>query len=190
MPYALNEAADVLLAVWTSAAANGTDPGAAVTKAIAKTASAATQVHTHLQELARTLAAALQRTAKALGSNDAPPEEELLHAVHEMPRFDPPPVSGNFDRPWIRHPRTLARKRIHGNLRLVLEEPLSKAFNTHARLVENWARGALAELQLRFDASADGYRAQMSRLMSRGALATEERQAILDDLARLAVSFR
>ena len=190
MPYALNEAADVLLAVWTSAAANGTDPGAAVAKAIAKTASAATQVHTHLQELARTLAAALQRTANALGSNDAPPEEELLHAVHEMPRFDLPPVSGNFDRPWIRHPRTLARKRIHGNLRLVLEEPLSKAFNTHARLVENWARGALAELQLRFDASADAYRAQMSRLMSRGALATEERQAILDDLARLAVSFR
>jgi GTP-binding protein EngB required for normal cell division len=176
MPQALSEAADALLEVWSSAAA---------TNAIAKTASSATEVYTHLQELARALATALQRTAKALGSNDAPPQEELLHAVHEMPRFDLPPMNQDFDRPWIRFPRTLARKRIHRMLRRVLEEPLSQAFTTHGRLVENWARRTLAELQLRFDSAADGYRAQVARLMSRGALPTQERQAILDDLARL-----
>jgi hypothetical protein len=43
----------------------------------------------------------------------------------------------------------------------------------------------LAELQLRFDAAADAYRAQAARLMSGGPVATGERQAILDDLARL-----
>jgi GTP-binding protein EngB required for normal cell division len=175
-PQALRQAADALLEMWSSAA---------VTNAIAKTAASATQVYTHLQELARTLAAALQRAAKALGSNDAPPEEELLRAVHEMPRFDPPPVSANFDRPWIRYPRTLARKRIYGKLRLLLEEPLSQAFTTHGRLVENWARGALAELQLRFDSSADAYRAQVARLLSQGSVATGEREAILEDLTRL-----
>ncbi len=175
-PQALRQAADALLEMWSSAA---------VTNAIAKTAASATQVYTHLQELARTLAAALQRAAKALGSNDAPPEEELLRAVHEMPRFDPPPVSANFDRPWIRYPRTLTRKRIYGKLRLLLEEPLSQAFTTHGRLVENWARGALAELQLRFDSSADAYRAQVARLLSQGSVATGEREAILEDLTRL-----
>ena len=185
MPHALNEAADALLQAWTSAAVNGTDPGAAVTTAIAKTAFAATHVHTHLQELARALATALQRTAKALGSNDAPPEEELLHAIHEMPRFDFPPVHENFDRPWILYPKMLGRRRIHSKLRLLLAEPLLQAFTTHGRLVENWARGALAELQLRFDASADAYRAQLARLLSRGAVAPREQQAILDDLARL-----
>lgn len=131
------------------------------------------------------LAAALQRTAQALGSNDAPPEEEILRAVREMPRFDLPSLSGSFDRPWIRHPKALARKQIHGKLRLALGDPLSKAFTTHGRLVENWVRAALAELQLRFDSSADAYRAQLARLMSRGAVATEEQPAILDDLARL-----
>jgi len=175
-PQALNEAAEALLEVWSSAA---------VTNAIAKTAASATQVYTHLQELARTLAAALQRAAKALGSNDAPPEEELLRAIHEMPRFDPPPVSANFDRPWLRYPRMLARKRIYGKLRLLLEEPLSQAFTTHGRLVENWARGALAELQLRFDCSADAYRAQVARLLSQGSVATGEREAIIEDLTRL-----
>jgi len=175
-PQALNQAADALLEMWSSAA---------VTNAIAKTASVATQVYAHLQELARKLAAALHRAAKTLGSNDAPPERDLLDAVREMPRFDPPPVSANFDRPWIRYPRALARKRIHAKLRLLLEEPLSQAFTTHGRLVESWARGALAELQLRFDSSADAYRAQVARLLSRGSLAPLEQQAILDDLARL-----
>jgi predicted GTPase len=175
-PYALNQAADALMEEWARAA---------VTTAIAQAASTATQVYTYLQELARALAAALQRTAKALGRDDAPPEEELLRAVHEMPRFDLPPLSENLDRPWIRYPRALARKRIYRKLQLALEEPLSQAFATHARVVENWVRGALAELQLRFDSSADAYRAQITRWISRGAVATEERQAILDDLARL-----
>ena len=48
-PQALNEAAEALLEAWSSAA---------VTNAIAKTAASATQVYAHLQEVARTLAAA------------------------------------------------------------------------------------------------------------------------------------
>jgi GTP-binding protein EngB required for normal cell division len=175
-PHALNEAANALLEAWDSAA---------VTQAIARTASAAIEVYTHLQETARALAAALQRAAKALGSDDAPPEDELLNAIRGMPRFDFPAATGNFDRPWIRYPRMLVRRRIDGMLRHALEEPLAQAFNTHGRLVENWACGALAELHLRFDASADAYRAQIARLMSRGPVAPEEQQAILDDLARL-----
>jgi hypothetical protein len=62
----LYEAANALLTVWTGAAANGTEPGAAVAAAFAKTAGTATRVHTHLTEIARSLAGALQRTAAAL----------------------------------------------------------------------------------------------------------------------------
>lgn len=175
-PHALDAAADALEPAWNEAAA---------ANAIARTASAATQVFAHLQEVARLLAAALQRTANALGSRDAPPEEELLSAICEMPRFDPPPMNGNLTRPWIRYPRMLARKRIHARLRLVMAEPLERAFTTHARLVENWVRGSLAELQLRFDAAADSYRAQIARWMSHASMTTEERQAICADLARL-----
>jgi hypothetical protein len=174
--HALAAAADALLEVWSSAA---------VVNAIAQTASSATQVYAHLQDLARALAAALQRTALALGSPDAPPEEELLRAVREMPPFDAPPINGALDRPWIRFPRALARKQIYGKLQLVLEEPLSQAFTTYGRLVENWTRGALAELQLRFDSAADAYRAQMARWISRSAVTTEEQQAIRDDLIRI-----
>jgi len=185
-PYALDGAVNALLEAWAGAGANGADPGAVVATAIAKTAGTAAQVHAYLEDLARSLTAALQRTARALGIQDGPAEEELLRPLREMPRFDPPPITPSFQRPWLLYPRALARRRIYGNLRSVLEQPLSEAFATHGRLLENWARRALAELQLAFDSSADAYRAQLARLISQGGAAAEEQQAMLDDLAHLA----
>jgi len=173
------------LDVWTGAAQNGTQPETAAAAAIAKTAGLATQVHAHLRDLALILTAALQRTAQALGGDDAPAEEELLHPLREMPRFDPPPFDGAFHRPWILRPRALAQSWIHGQLQGALEQPLNEAFATHARLVENWARQALAEIQLRFDSSADAYRAQLARLLAHGTVAPEGQSAIADDLVCL-----
>jgi len=184
-PYALDEATDALLDAWGGGSANGTKSGAIVASAIAKTAGTGVQVHAYLQDLAHCLTAASRRAASALGRQDAPEEEELLRTLREMPRFDPPPTSEGLHRPWLRYPRALARRLIHGELRSALEQPLSEAFATHARLVENWVLRALAELQLVFDSSADAYRAQLARLIGRGAATAEEEQPILDDLRRL-----
>jgi hypothetical protein len=189
-PDALNQATSALLDLWSGVAPIGTEPESAVAAAIAKTAGFTTQVHAHLRDLALILTAALERAAQALGSDDAPAEEELLHPLREMPRFDPPPSGGAFHRPWILYPRALARSRIHGQLQRALEEPLSEAFATHARLVENWARHALAELQLRFDSSADAYRAQLARIMAQGTVAAEGQPAIADDLVCLSQTGR
>ncbi len=183
-PAALDEAATALLAFWTGAAGDGTTPETAVTTAIATTAGLATRAHTHLHDLARNLAAALRRTATALGSNDAPEEEELLQPLREMPRFDPPAISLRLHRPWIRYPQALARSRIRSQLEPVLEQPLSEAFASHGRVVEDWSLRALAELQLAFDSSADAYRAQLARFGAAGSEEPEE-LAILDDLSRL-----
>ena len=184
-PDALHQATSALLEVWTGAALNK-EPETAVAAAIAKTAGRATQVHSYLRDLALILTAALQRTAQALGSDDASAEEEPLRPLREMPRFDPPPLDERFHRPWILRPRGLARSWIHGQLRRALEESLTEAFSAHARLVENWARQALAELQLRFDSSADAYRAQLARLTARGSVATEVQSAIAGYLVCLA----
>jgi GTP-binding protein EngB required for normal cell division len=186
-PRALDEAANALLALWANPAGEAAEPGRVVATAITTTAvSAAQVVHTHLQELAHSLAQALQRASEALDSDDAPAEEELAYPLREMPRFDPPSVRLNLQRPWILRPAALARMRIDRALRSALAQPLSEAFATHGRLVEDWARKALAELQARFDAVADTYRAQLARLIGHGALTADEQQAIVDDLSRLA----
>jgi hypothetical protein len=185
-PHALDEAASALLEAWSGSAPDRVDSGAVVAAAVAKTAGTAAQVHARLQEVALSLTAALQGTAQALGGQEASAAADLLQPLREMPRFDPPPISQCFHRPWLLYPRALARRRIHGILRSALEAPLTEAFATHRRLVENWVRRALAELQLAFDSSADVYRAQLARLMSHGGATAEEQEAMLGDLAHIA----
>jgi len=154
-------------------------------EAIVKTAANAAQAHAHLRDLARSLAACWQRTAAALDANDALAEEVLIHTVHEMPRFDTPTVNGGCGRPRLPLSQTFARKRADAMLRGGIEDPLTQAFATYARLVEGWARLALAELRLQFDSTADAYPAQISRLIAHDAVDSGVRQAILGVLARL-----
>jgi GTP-binding protein EngB required for normal cell division len=183
--WALDAAANALLKAWAGGA-KGVDAGAVVAAAIAETAGTAARVQAYLRGLARTLTLALQTTAATLGRQDAPAEEELLRPLREIPRFDPPPIRLSFRRPWLLRPRALARRWIHGKLRPDLEQPLSTAFSTYRRMVESWARRALAELQLAFDSSAEAYRAQLGRLLGQGAATMEEQQAIRGELALLA----
>jgi hypothetical protein len=183
-PRALDRAADSLLDLWSSGAPGAT-PEKTVQDAAAQTAAAATAVHSHLHELAGTLAQALERAAEALESDDAPSEEELAQPLREMPRFDPPPLGFPIGRPLVRFPKALARRLVLRKLRLRWKPALSAAFATHAKLVENWSRKALSELQTRFDASADVYRAQLSRLAGHGILTDDEKRAIQEDLALL-----
>jgi len=185
-PRALASAAEELAALWTAGAADSASARTAVEAAVARTAASGTQVHSYLQELARELAAALARAAAALATNDAPAEQELLDPLREMPRFDPPPVRLTLSRPWLLTPRAFATQRIHRKLRRELGGALEEAFNTYGQLVESWSRKALAELQSRFDSSADAYRAQLARYVSHGVVQAEERRAIEADLALLA----
>lgn len=185
-PRALASAADELIALWTRGASDPASARAAVEAAIARTAAAGTQVHAYLGELARELAEALGRAAAALATHDAPAAQELLDALREMPRFDPPPVRLNLSKPWLLRPRAFAIRQVHRKLRRELGGALEDAFATYGQLVENWSRKALAELQTRFDSSADAYRAQLARLVSHGTLEAEERRAIEADLALLA----
>jgi GTP-binding protein EngB required for normal cell division len=184
-PRAIDEAAGAVMAVWLGAA-KGVEPAAAATRAIARTAAASSQVRAHLQQLAHALTAALQQASQALASGDAPDEAELAQPLREMPRFDPPPVELNLNRPWLLQPIGMTRARLKRRLGASLQRPLEEAFTTHGRLTESWSRKALAELQTRFDAVADAYRAQLARLIGHGALTAEEHRAMLADLARLA----
>ncbi len=83
--------------------------------------------------------------------------------------------------------KAFAHRSIGQGLRSAPEEPLSKAFVTHARLLEDWSRKVLAELRARFDSSADVYQAQLARMIGQVALSTDEQQAIKEDFARRGV---
>jgi len=65
---------------------------------------------------------------------------------------------------------------------------VAEAFSSYGRMLEAWARRMQGELQRRFDAQADGYRAHLDRVTGGGAATSQEKETIRRDLNSLKVS--
>jgi hypothetical protein len=129
---------------------------------------------------------ALQAAAQALHFTDVPREEELTSVLKEMPRLDLGTFVVNV------HPglllklsKKLAAWRIEERLHEQVGGAVSGAFSTCGSMLDVWARRTLNELQLRFDAHADAYRAHLDRLVKGPGISETERARIHSDLALL-----
>ena len=156
----------------------------ALTQAAAQQASF---VFAALEDLSRELAKALQAAAQALHFKDVPREEELASVLKEMPRLD----LGTFvvevqPSPLLKLSKKIAAWRIEQSLHEQVGRAVSEAFSTCGSMLDAWARRALSELQLRFDAHADAYRAHLDRLNKGRGVSEADEARIRDDLALLA----
>ena len=139
-----------------------------------------------LDALAQELAQALQTAAKALDLQDVPSEGELTSVLKEMPRMD----LGTLDldlRPniWVKVWQGQAKRRIESRLRAQIGHTVAEAFSSYGRMLEAWTRRMLAELQRRFDAHADGYRAHLDRITAQAEATPLEKETIRRDLDTL-----
>ena len=139
-----------------------------------------------LDDLARKLVKALQAAAQALHFKDVPREEELTSVLKEMPRLD----LGTFVidvQPGLllKLPKRIATWRIEQRLREQVGGAVSEAFSTCGSMLDAWARRTMNELQLRFDAHADTYRAHLDHLMKGQDISETEEARIRSDLALL-----
>jgi hypothetical protein len=149
-------------------------------------AEAASPISGHLTALAQHLQSALALAAEALHDQSSRQEYELENCVREMPRFEATLPELDIDPPWFRSVSGITRLWVAQRLRRHAASGLQRAFTNYGRALEAWVRRILAELQHRFDARADGYRAQLARLMNRKALSAEERGTMQRHLAELA----
>jgi hypothetical protein len=128
-------------------------------------------IYDSFEKLAQRLAKRLSKTAEALEMNDAPEERELLASVREMPRFDPGALDPDMRFTWLTlFGKVMARRRVEGRLREQIGQSVSEAFSVYGRLLRAWAMSALSEMQNRFNAHADAYRAQLARQTGAGAV--------------------
>jgi hypothetical protein len=136
-----------------------------------------------LDALAQDLAQALQVAAKALDLQDVPSEGELVSVLKEMPRMDFGTLALDL-RPniWINVWEGLAKHRIESRLRAQIGHTVAEAFSSYGRMLEAWTRRMLAELQRRFDAHADGYRAHLDRITAQAGATPLEKETIRRDL--------
>jgi hypothetical protein len=87
---------------------------------------------------------------------------------------------------WVNVWQRLARRRIESRLRARIGHTVTEAFSSYGRMLEAWTRRMLAELQRRFDAHADGYRAHLDRITAQGGATPLEKETIQRDLDILA----
>lgn len=182
---ALTAAASHLIHQWRA------DAGAPATPAIRHTIAAiatarASLITGLLANLTRELTVALGDTARDLGFTDGHDEADLKSVFREMPRFD----SGSWDvrlAPSCRMKLSarLEARRVEQSLRKQIGETVSTAFYNFSKMLDAWARRALNELQLRFDAQADRYRAHLHRLTESRALSEAEEISLRRDLDQL-----
>ena len=78
--------------------------------------------------------------------------------------------------------RGQAKHRIESRLRAQIGHTVTEAFSSYGRMLEAWTRRILAELQRRFDAHADGYRAHLDRITAQVGATPLEKETIQRDL--------
>ena len=66
--------------------------------------------------------------------------------------------------PFLKVSRNLSTRKIERELREQIGQRVSEAFSSFGSMLDAWSRRTLSELQLRFEAQADAYRAHINRI--------------------------
>jgi GTP-binding protein EngB required for normal cell division len=137
--------------------------------------------------LAHKLHATLQSTAKVLDTADVPSEEELSSVLREMPAFDPGQLAFQVRRPVLLPllGRSVTESAVARKLTRLIGTQLKSSLATYRALLYDWSERTLGQVQRRFDAYANGYRAQVERLLGGQELPTGQEDVIRRDLETL-----
>jgi GTP-binding protein EngB required for normal cell division len=182
VPVALREAASRIVERWWQG--QNAEAGIVTAAVLETAAGVANQLYVRLDGLARELTGALQQAAEQLDVTEIPQEQELVLALREMPQLDFGGEPGALKRsPFVSVARPLLQARVESRLRRLLGREVSEAFLSYRRLLEAWARRAIAGMQARFDSHADTYRAQLDRLLGSSEASPEAAEGIRRDLA-------
>jgi GTP-binding protein EngB required for normal cell division len=184
---ALLQAATRLTDAWL---AGRTGPPSAVIQAALEQAAAemAGKAFRALKELANELAETLRATIEALRFEKSREAEDIA-AIHEMPKLDIGPLDIDV-KPglFLKVSRNLSIRRAERELQRQIGPRVSEAFSSLGSMLDAWSRRTLNELQARFAAEADGYRAHINRVSVRGQVSNAEESAITRHLALLTES--
>ena len=120
-----------------------------------------------MDAMAHKLHETLRATAKVLEVEDVPGEQEFAGVVREMPAFDSGELNIHLTRPFLfsllggNLSRSIVTKRLAGTM----GGQLAKSLSAYHALLYDWSEQTLGQIQRRFDAYANGYRAQVERLV-------------------------
>jgi GTP-binding protein EngB required for normal cell division len=170
---------------WSKQSAADQEVPAIVRNAIIGTVQEQTEaLRRRMETMTRKLHETLRATAKVLEVEDVPAEQEFSGVVREMPAFDLRQLNVRLRRPILLNllggdvSRSVVRKRLAG----MIGDQLAKALSAYHALLYDWSERTLGQIQRRFDAYANSYRAQVERLVGGHASPVGQEGAIRRDL--------
>jgi GTP-binding protein EngB required for normal cell division len=123
-------------------------------------------------------------TANTLSLADAPTAEEFSSYLREMPVFDLGPICLRRTRPAMVSflGRSFAERWTARGLARSIGRDMERALGAYSQLAGDWSNRMVGQIQCRFDAYANSYRALVERLAVPHELSSEQEQAILRSL--------
>jgi GTP-binding protein EngB required for normal cell division len=157
-----------LVESWSSPGSDEKPPSETVSSAVTRTVQEQSEaLRRHMDVLAHKLTETLQSAAKVLDMSDMPAEEEFASVLREMPVFDLGQLSFSLRRPTLltlvgrKMSESFVTKRLTG----LIGAQLKRSLSAYCALLCDWSERTLGQVQRRFDAYANSYRAQIERLL-------------------------
>jgi hypothetical protein len=140
-----------------------------------------------MEAMTRKLHEALRTAAKVLGIEDVPGEQEFSVLVREMPAFDPGQLNVGIRRPFLLSllGGDVSRSVVSKRLASMIGDQLTKSLSAYQALLCDWSERTLGQIQRRFDAYGNSYRAQVERLVGDQASPAEREGDIRRELEEL-----
>ncbi len=142
--------------------------------------------------LAHELHDGLDSTAKALDMKDGPAEAEFTGLLREMPAFDLGELRFSMNRPTLvmLFGHSASESVVANRLTKAIAPQLSNSLSAYRALLHDWAERTLTQIQRRFDAYANSYRAQAERSIGIQEVGPEHEELIRRDLEAIETSRR
>lgn len=140
-----------------------------------------------MDAMAHKLHETLVAAAKVLEVEDVPGTQEFSGVMREMPAFDLGQLDIQMRPPLLLSllgeniSRSIVAKRLAG----MIGSQVTKSLSAYHALLSDWSDRTLNQIQRRFDAYANGYRAQVERLVGDHASPAEQESTIRRDLEGL-----
>jgi GTP-binding protein EngB required for normal cell division len=178
-----------LVESWSSPGSDEKLAAEIVSNAVTRTVQEQTEtLRQRMDVLAHKLNETLQSAAKVLEITDVPAEEEFVSVLREMPVFDLGELTFHLRRPGLLalFGRKMSESFVTKRLTALIGAQLARSLSAYHTLLYDWSDRTLGQVQRRFDAYANSYRAQVERLLGNPELRTgRDEDSIRRDLESL-----
>ena len=171
-----------LVESWSLPGADEKPSSEIVSNAVTQTVQEQTEaLRRRMDVLAHKLHGTLQSAAKILEIADIPGAEEFASVLREMPAFDLGQVEFRLRRPALLTllGRRLSESFVTDRLNGLIGAKLTRSLSAYRALLYDWSQRTLGQIQRRFDAYANSYRAQVERSLGNQELRTGHDEDII-----------